>query len=405
MWSIRALRRSLRSTRAAGPALAPAAVPALAAALAVAAAVRVPPLAAQEATGAAPASSTAAPGADVAIYPGGPALVREDLALSLPDGPGTVTWDSPPDGLDFTSLSLTFPGLSGADVLGQRRLQGSAGLEGLLRASTGGPVTLALADGDTLRGTLVSSSGGLLVREAGGRVAALSPGQVRALLLPDLPAGWREGPAVSWSVRSPHAGPARGRVRYLTGGVSWSAEYALTLAPDDRSLGLEGWADLHDGTGRSWPEARVRLVAGELNRASPPSAAPMAARAKAALEYAGGASDQAVQRSFSEYHVFELPRPVSLTDGQTARALLLRASDVPTRKLYLFRGGESYPYGSSRPLTQADVGGGGETNVTAALELASGKDAPIAKPLPAGRARIYERDEDGTELLAGEADV
>ncbi|HKK26863.1 MAG TPA: DUF4139 domain-containing protein [Gemmatimonadota bacterium] len=353
-----------------------------------------------------PGSDVAAPGADVAIYPGGPALVRERLSLPLAKGTGTVAWTSPPGGLDFTSLSLAFPELRGAEVVAQRRLAGSGGLEGLLRASVGRRVELALAGGDTLRATLLSVSNGLLLREAGGRVVGLSSGQVRAVLLPDLPDGYREGPAVSWTVRSPRAATARAEARYLTGGVTWNAEYALTLDPSARGLDLEAWADLRDGTGRSWPDARVRLVAGELNRAAggQQRGAPPIQFESAKVAAAG--PDQAAERSFSEYHVFELPRPVSLRDGETVRALLLRASGVPTRKLYLFHGGEAYPYGSSRPITQPEPGGpGGETNVTAVLELATGKGTPISTALPAGRARIYERDADGTELLAGEADV
>jgi len=352
-----------------------------------------------------PGADVAAPGADVAIYPGGPALVRERLSLPLAKGTGTVAWTSPPGGLDFTSLSLAFPELRGAEVVGQRHLPGHGGLGGLLHASIGRTVTLALTGGDTLRGTLVSDSVGLLVRTASGGVVALSPGRVGALVLPALPEGYRRAPAVSWTVRSPRSGAAEGRLRYLTGGVAWNAEYGLTLGPDARRLDLEAWADLRDGTGRSWPAARVRLVAGELNRARGGQRGPTALQFESAKVAAAG-SDQAAERSFSEYHVFELPRPVSLRDGETVRALLLRASGVPVRKLYLFHGGEAYPYGSSRPITQPEPGGpGGETNVTAVLELASGKGTPISTALPAGRARIYERDADGSELLAGEADV
>lgn len=350
------------------------------------------------------AGGTAASGADIAIYPGGPALVREALHLRLPDGEGRITWAAPPSDLDFSSLSLLFPDGT-ASVVEQRSLPGGADMGDLLRASVGDPVVLVLPERDTLRGTLVSASGGLVLRKEDGTIVSLGPGQVRQLLLPALPAGLRLAPAVTWSVRSSRGGEATATARYLTGGLTWNAEYAIALAPSGRSLDLEAWADLRDGAGRSWPDARVRLVAGELNRAGGPQALADAARAKA-LEAAVPAGQQAEERSFSEYHVFELPRAVSLDDGQSVRALLLRATDVPARKLYLYAGGEAYAYGSSRPITQPQPGGSsGRTHVLAVLELASGEHTPIDRPLPAGRARIYEADADGSTLLAGEARV
>lgn len=381
---------------------------AIALVLAAAVAIVPVPLAAQSGAARAGtlASDTAAPGADVAIYPGGPALVREALQLPLVRGESRVTWSSPPAGLDFSSLSLAFPGASGAEVVRQRHLPGHGGLGGLLHASVGREVGLALADGDTLRGTLLSDSVGLLVRTSGGGIAALSPGQVRAVLLPALPKAFRRSPAIAWTVRSTHSGAAMGRLRYLTGGVTWNAEYALTLARSGKRLDLEAWADLRDEAGRSWPGARVRLIAGEIHRArgghTGVGLVQLESRAVAV-----GQPPLPEERAFSEYHVFELPSPVSLEPGQTVRALLLRAAGVPTRKLYLFHGGETGPYGSSRPLTRSELPGIGSspTNVTAALELTTGKGTPISAPLPAGRARIYERDADGTELLAGETDV
>lgn len=348
---------------------------------------------------------TAASGADVAIYPGGPALVRETLRFTLPSGEGRLTWNGPPSGLDYSSLSISFPDRSGVDVLEQRSVPGGAGLEALLEASVGHVVRLVLAGGDTLEATLVSTSGGLLLRRDDGSVVGLAPGQVREVLLPELPAGFRLAPALTWTVRSPRAGAAAARVRYLTSGLGWNAEYSLTVAPSGKSLELEGWADLQDHAGRSWPDARIRLVAGRLNRAGSPQALGSLARAKA-LEAAAPATDQAVERSFSEYHVFELPRHVSLQEGQTARALLLHATGVPTRKFYLYDGGEGYPNGSGRPITQPEPSGSqGRTSVQAVLALASGKGTPVDRPLPAGRARIYEADADGSTLLAGEARV
>jgi hypothetical protein len=354
-----------------------------------------------------PAGARAASGADIALYPGGPALVREALRFRLPDGEGRLTWDGPPSALDFSSLSLLFPDRASADVVEQRSLSGGADMGDLLRASVGRAVALVLARGDTLRATLVSASGGLLLKREDGSIVSLLPGQVRELLLPGLPEGLRLAPAVTWTVRSTRGGEATATARYLTGGLSWNAEYAITLAPSGKRLALEAWADLRDDAGRSWPGARVRLVAGQINRTGSPQALADAARAKAfeAAAPAPGAG-QAEERSFSEYHVFELPDPVTLEDGQTVRALLLRAPDVPTRKLYLYDGDEGYGYGSSRPITQPQPGGSsGRTHVRAVLELASGERAPIDRALPAGRARIYEEDADGSTLLAGEAPV
>ncbi len=389
------------------PRLTAASIPLAGAALVTLAAAALAPLglAAAQQAGPEVTGATASTGADIAVYPGGPALVREALRFRLPDGEGRITWGAPPSTLDLSSLSLLFPDRTSASVVEQRSLPGGASMEDLLRASVGRAVDLVLAGGDTLRATLLSGSGGLLLRKENGSIVSLGPGQVRQLLLPGLPEGQRLAPAVTWTVRAARGGQSTATARYLTGGLTWNAEYAITLAPSGGSLELEAWADLRDGSGRSWPNARVRLVAGELNRTGSPQSLADAARAKV-MEAAAPSVAQAEERSFSEYHVFELPRAVSLEDGQTVRALLLRATDVPTRKLYMYDGGEAYGYGSSRPITQTQPGGSsGRTHVQAVLELASGEHTPVDRPLPAGRARIYEEDEDGSTLLAGEAPV
>ena len=83
---------------------------------------------------------------------------------------------------------------------------------------------------------------------------------------PELPGNLYTHPTLIWTLDN--AGAARHRVEasYLASKLSWNADYVLTVARDDKLADLDGWVTLTNGSGTSFRNAKLQLVAGDLNR-------------------------------------------------------------------------------------------------------------------------------------------
>jgi hypothetical protein len=166
-----------------------------------------------------------------------------------------------------------------------------------------------------------------------------------------------------------------------------------TVGADDRTLDLGGWVTLTNSSGASYPEARLKLVAGDIHRAPQPESREMVAKAMRAADEASVAGNFE-ERTFFEYHLYDLPRPTTIKNNQTKQIRLLEAEGVETAKTYTLTGAPWY-------YTQ-EYGGEKGLKVGVYQEFANTKANRLGIPLPAGTVRLYKADADGTVQLIGE---
>lgn len=344
---------------------------------------------------------------ELAIYADDRALVREVLRLEVAAGTDTVRWTDAPNALDLASLSLTFSGSRAPEVLETVHRPAATGPGAALSGLTGRVIAVRTEE-ELHRGQLVSSEGGAVTLRTGDDGAEGDGGEadeivvvpvegIESYRLPGLAPGFRAASEVAWTVRSEHGGERRAEVSYLTGRTGWDAEYVLQLGAEEDRLSLEGWAVLRNGTDRTWEDARVKLVAGDVGRED--GARPEMMQAVRAQADAVGGPEQ---RAVGDFHVYELPRPVTLEAGTTVRSLLLRAEEVPVRRIYRVEGGGTGRWPPSRPITGPGFGPDhAEEHAAVVLALANVEASGLGRPLPAGRVRVYRRDDDGGLLLAG----
>jgi hypothetical protein len=117
---------------------------------------------------------------------------------------------------------------------------------------------------------------------------------------PQLPDSLYSRPTLIWTLEN--SGPARQRVEasYLASRLSWNADYVLRVNRDDKTADLDGWVTLVNGSGTSFRQAKLQLVAGDLNRVRGALAGRMAADEVRALKEAAAPM---AQESFSDYHL------------------------------------------------------------------------------------------------------
>ncbi len=237
--------------------------------------------------------------------------------------------------------------------------------------------------------TVLATNAGTVLQFA-DRIETSFPGRI---IFPKVPGNLRARPTLVISLHSSAEKAQQLELSYLTGGLSWRADYVANLAPDEKTLDLSGWVTLTNQSGAAYPNATLQLVAGDVNRARQRPER-ILAKADMAMSMAGAAPRMA-EESLFEYHLYTLDRPTTLAVNQTKQVALLTASSVPVRKDYLLQGQNYYYSGSYGDL-------GEKQKVGVFLEFDNKESSRLGMPLPKGILRVYKRDSEGRAQFVGE---
>ncbi len=239
---------------------------------------------------------------------------------------------------------------------------------------------------EVVSATLLANNDGPVFR-IGNEITFNHPGRV---IFPGLPEGLIPKPTLVWLLDSRQSGTREIEVSYLTNGISWRADYVLTLDAKDSTADLAGWVTIDNKSGVAYREARLKLVAGDVHRVQEERDRVM----RLAKAEAAGAP-QFTEEGFFEYHIYTLQRPSTIRDNQTKQISLVTADGIPVRKEYLFRGApHSYVGPSGEAAEKQKVG--------VYLELENREANRLGMPLPKGIVRVYKSDTDGSLQFAGE---
>jgi len=213
------------------------------------------------------------------------------------------------------------------------------------------------------------------------------------IVYPDVPANLRARPTLILSVHSPVEKAQTLELSYLTGGLSWKADYVANLAADEKTMDLSGWVTLTNQSGIAYPDATLQLVAGDVNRVQPQR------RYRAVAEMASMAPPPPpapmAEQSLFEYHLYTLDRPTTIAANQTKQVALLSASSVPVTKDLVLEG-QPYYY-------QSNYGELGATlKVGVYLRFDNREANRLGMPLPKGIVRVYKQDSEGRAQFVGE---
>ena len=210
---------------------------------------------------------------------------------------------------------------------------------------------------------------------------------------PEVPANLFDRPTLLMSLDNSGARKHQIESSYLATNLSWNSDYVLTVARDDRAADLDGWVTLVNNSGTAFHNARLQLVAGDLNRL--PAASGMAMRADAPRSMVAK-EQQFQQESFSEYHLYSLGRRTSVEDKETKQISLLQGSGVPVEKVFVVNGQNFYYHNPFNP------GSPQKDPVMVFYKFKNEEKAGLGMPLPAGNLRVYQKDSKGGVLFVGE---
>ncbi|MFW6154954.1 MAG: DUF4139 domain-containing protein [Planctomycetota bacterium] len=351
--------------------------------------------------GATPAAE-ATEGVALTVYNNNVAMVREVRRLTV-GADGQVTFEDVARAIDPTTVrarSLTDPD---AAVLEQNYQYDLANAEALLRKYLGRRIEIISADlaytGELLsvdeRTLVLNTDDGLVMVQRGDHVRDIRVGRK--------PEGLRVRPTLLWLMAGAAEGEHLMEVTYLTEGMSWQATYTLMLT-DDEAATLSAWVSLDNRSGKTYRDADLKLVAGDVNRARP-RRAPRPYRARVEMARAGGAAEAPAmaERAFFEYHLYTLGRPTTLADNETKQLKLFDpVTDLSVTRRFVYQPLGDFRYHRGRLHTDPGYGvNSGETQVDVVLEVPNTEANNLGIPLPAGPVRVVQPTDDGGTIFLG----
>jgi hypothetical protein len=337
----------------------------------------------------------------------GYAMVRHERPLRIDAGRSTLRFTDVAALIDPTTVTFTSLTEPATRVLEQNFQFDLVSAGKLLQRYVDQPVVVERGSGgsaSSAAGTLLSSADGLILRGADGSVSALRDWS--SVRFPALPGGLITRPTLEWLLNAPRGGEQRARVTYQTGGLTWWADYNLLFSEgrDANSgfLDLSAWVSVLNQSGASYPDARLKLIAGDVHRAEPPPAPRLGRAMKLAAATIEGA-EGFEQKAFFEFHLYTLGRPTTLPDNSTKQVELFDAARrIPARKVLLYYGAVS-PWACGSPQTERELGLPTNRKVDVYLEFRNDAAAGLGQPLPEGRIRVSQLDAaDGSLEFIGE---
>ncbi|MBC8021848.1 MAG: DUF4139 domain-containing protein [Burkholderiales bacterium] len=347
-------------------------------------------------------------GGEGSLVPGY-ALIREEREFALKPGRNLLRVNDVPAFIDPTTVaftSLTDP--RGTRVVEQNFEFDLTSSAKLLSRYLDREITVELTRGNTaeaVTGTLVGTQGGLTLRLADGSVRILP--SYASIRLPGLPGGLISKPTLVWDIDAAQPGTHKSRFTYQTRGMTWWTDYNLTYSeprPGSCKVDVAAWVTIVNQSGASFADAKLKLIAGDVQRAQPRGQ--VYPQALAAAKRMESKDDAFAEKAFFEYHLYTLGRPASIANNSTKQIELFpTAPGVGCEKTLVYQGQAGmYPYGYySSPLMDRSFGVQSNRKVDVYLRLKNSKANGLGVPLPAGKIRVSKLDDaDGALEFIGE---
>ena len=244
---------------------------------------------------------------------------------------------------------------------------------------------------EAVQATLLSNNAGQVWRINGQIV--INPTNIAEIRFPDVPKNLVATPTLVWDLENRGTGPQTVEASYLTNGMNWRADYVLLVDANDAKGDLQGWVTLTNSSGATFEDARLQLVAGDVNRVSEDRNYALAgtmARKDAASE------SEFKEQGFFEYHLYTLQRPATIRDNETKQVSLLEAAGFDVKKEFVVNGQRYYFTGYNNPGQPI------KEKVGVYIQFRNSQQNKLGMPLPAGTIRLYKKDDKGNQQFIGE---
>ena len=255
--------------------------------------------------------------------------------------------------------------------------------------------------------SLAYGSGGQPIIEVGGKLQFTLPGTP---LFPALPDDSILKPALDWQVVTDKAGPLNAELAYITGGMTWKADYNVVCPEVGDALDLTAWVTMDNESGKTFENARIKLMAGDVSKIATQNFAYAAGGFGGSFRGANPSQPTVTEKAFDDYHLYTVANPTTLRDREIKQVQFAHAGQVPSNTIYVYDGVQidadrynGWNYDNIR--NQNDYGTQSNRKVYTMREFVNSAANGLGIPLPKGRMRFYRRDSDGQLEFIGENNI
>ena len=370
------------------------------------------------------------------IYNQNFAVVRDTVPIDLKQGVNNVRFTETTAHLEPTSVILRDPsGKMNLQILEQNYRNDPVSQELMLSLSEGKTIDFlvieptkpnTIVQGKIVRSGYVShsqeamqrygqgyamaqsamayQSGGMSqpIIEVDGKLRFSLPGQP---LFPPLSDDTILKPTIEWQLQADKAGKLDAELAYVTGGMSWEADYNIVAPEKSDLLDFVGWVTMDNQSGKTFENAKIKLMAGDVSKIQPAERFALARNEELAVGAAMAAP--VTEKAFEDYHLYNLARPTTLRDRQTKQVEFIRASGVKSERIYVYDGlkidwNQWRGYRMENIRNNQDFGTEMDTKVAVMREFKNSEANHLGMPLPKGRVRFYKQDDDKQLEFTGE---
>lgn len=366
-----------------------------------------------------PKENKSSTGAETAltIYNGNFAVVRQNVPLDLTPGVNHITFNDATAHIEPDSIVLRDPAGRRTLQILEQNYRNDPVSQGLLlsryegktidfqvpRVDAQGRTVPEIIQGKIIRsGYAPASPNGYTepIIEVDGKLQFSLPGQP---IFPALGNDTILKPTLDWLLQTDKPGAGNAELSYVTGGMTWHADYNIVAPEKGNTIDLVGWITMSNESGKEFNNARIKLMAGDVNKIQPDQEG-YDRRAYIAAEKAASMTAPVAEKAFDEFHLYTLERPTTLRDRETKQVQFVAASGVKSQRLYVYNGAAILNYGYDPEQIRNDQSYGTQSNpkVWVMQEFKNSKENNLGMPLPKGRLRFYRRDDDGQLEFIGE---
>jgi hypothetical protein len=214
-------------------------------------------------------------------------------------------------------------------------------------------------------------------------------------------------PELSWQLNASKPGKVDAELCYVSGGMSWEADYNLVSSKNGDELDLIGWVTIDNQSGKNFENARIKLMAGDVSKIQPRENYAATGRAAMKMDLSAAAPPTVSEKSFDEYHLYTLNDRTTLRDRQTKQVEFVRASGIKSERIYVYDGLFLDPqrwggWNRQNLRNNEEFGQDSQNKVAVMREFKNSEANKLGIPLPAGRLRFYQQDDDRQLEFTGE---
>jgi hypothetical protein len=352
------------------------------------------------------------------IYNQNFAVIREIIPLDLQQGPTSVRFMGTTAHVEPESVILRDPaGKRQVQILEQSYRADPVSTERLLVLNEGKTIEFLVRNGDkveTVSGKIIRA-GTTGPREGGGQPIIEVDGKLRfqlpgTPLFPRLADDTILKPSLEWVIQGDRPGKLDAELAYVSGGMTWDADYNIIAPSSGDDLDVIGWVTMANRSGRTFESARIKLMAGDVNKIRPQEFSMGGISGGMPSALARIPAPPVSEKTFDEYHLYTLQRPATLHDGETKQVEFVRAAGVHSKTIYIYDGvkidqNRYRGWGFENVRNEPSYGTQSNPKVWVMREFANTDANHLGMPLPKGRVRFYRRDTDDRLEFTGEDNI